>query len=159
MNTKSQQFNRENIINAHKQWMDELAYPYFVTLSYNYQSVTSLVRAKKSLSRFFNALDKKVRTKEELAMGQRIERMVYIESGKSGTNYHSHFFYKPKSQMDNLRIQYWIHELWTTKVRFAEDVVIKTNGEGDDRHGYCMKEYFENQEDKFFPELSVVLHQ
>ena len=90
--------DKRKLKKAHADWLLEQQFDLFGTLKFvDGENINEYI-AKRRLSYFFNMLDRKVKTHKEVKRGNRLNRFVYLESGKSRSNLHAHFFIKDSSR-------------------------------------------------------------
>jgi hypothetical protein len=91
-------YDRKKTINAVAQWQEKQKYTHFGTAMFKYVNNLRREQVIKSLCYFFNGIDREIYTRKDVDNGLRVERMVYLELGRSRDNLHSHFFYKAESR-------------------------------------------------------------
>ena len=90
---------------------------------------------------FFNILDRQMLTRKQLSNGDRLERLVFLEHGKLGTNKYIHFFIKGQHLRDYKIIWRKSEEIWPQRIANGYDLVIKDNiGVDHTRSEYYWKE-------------------
>ena len=130
---------KEKLKKAHSNWLKAQRFTLFGTLKFvDGESINEFI-AKRRLAYFFNMLDRKVRNAKEVKKGNRLNRFVYLESGKSRSNLHAHFFIKGSTLKETKDIIIMAHRLWQ-KVEKANNIDIKLNEDFVGTSGYCVKE-------------------
>ena len=90
---------------------------------------------------FFNAVDRHVLKRKKTLLGTRLERLVFLEYGKLGTNAHIHFLIKGADFKYFKQIYYAAPQFWQQRIAKAHNLVIKDNiGRDNTRSEYCWKE-------------------
>ena len=110
----------------------------FGTLKFVDENINEFI-AKRRLAYFFNMLDRKVRNAKEVKGGNRLNRFVYLESGKSRSNLHAHFFIKGSTLKETKDIIVKANRL-CLKVEKAHNIDIKLNEDIVGTSEYCVKE-------------------
>jgi hypothetical protein len=102
---------------------------------------------------FFNTLDRHVLTRKQTLQGTRLERLVFLEYGKLGTNAHIHFFIKGTDLKHFKQIYYAATRIWQSRINQAHNLIIKDNiGSDNTRSEYCWKEVKSHQRDVLLTE-------
>ena len=97
---------------------------------------------------FFNLLDRHVLTRKQTLLGTRLERLVFLEYGKLGTNAHIHFLIKGTDLKHFKQIYYAAPRIWQSRINKAHNLIIKDNiGLDNTRSEYCWKEVKSHQRD------------
>ena len=103
---------------------------------------------------FFNILDRHVLTRKQTLKGTRLERLVFLEHGKLGTNAHIHFLIKGTDLRHFKQIYYAAPSIWQSRISKAHNLIIKDNiGLDNTRSEYCWKEVKSHQRDVLGSEL------
>ena len=76
---------------------------------------------------FFNALDRHVLTRKQTLQGTRLERLVFLEYGKLGTNAHIHFLIKGTDLKHFKQIYDAAPRIWQSRINKAHNLIIKDN--------------------------------
>jgi len=119
-----------------------------------YYAPTSITRHKieGDLRLLFNATDRKLLTHKELAQGKRLERLVFIESGRTRDCLHAHFYIKGTHWKHYRQLQTLIPQIWQQKITKAKDILMLDNLETSyERKGYTWKELDELGTECFYP--------
>ena len=85
---------RKQMVEKGKQWVAQGEFWLFGTATYIDGTAVSEDAANKDARYFFNMLDRKILRREDYRNGIRLKRMAFIETGKTRTNTHIHFFIK-----------------------------------------------------------------
>ena len=150
-------YNRHKTIEAQAQWQKAQNYTHFATATFNFINSLNDEKALKTLSYFFNCVDRKIYGQKAKYLGLRVKRMVYFEKGYSRENRHSHFFYKADTYEEAEKIGKVMADIWQTKILEAYDFKVKDNTKKtDNRHAYAMKEHYKIDDDIYQPKLSVL---
>ena len=74
-------------------WNAKQQFTLFGTCQFMFKSNRTIEDRKKAVMRFWNAVDRTIYTAKEIATeGKRVERIVYLEQGRSRDYVHFHFF-------------------------------------------------------------------
>ena len=150
-------YNRHKTIEAQAQWQKEQNYTHFGTATFNFINTLNEEKALKTLSYFFNCVDRQIYKHKGVKEGKRVKRMVYLEKGRSRENLHTHFFYKADTFEEAEQIGEIMKGIWQSKIKEANDIQIIDNTKAkDNRHAYAMKEHYKVDDDIYQPKLSVL---
>jgi hypothetical protein len=123
-------------------WVDRQNFWLFGTATYYDGSTVNLREVTRNARYFFNVLDRKIITRRDYNEGNRLQRLVFVEHGKTRTNTHFHFFIKGHSWRDLAQIYSLAPTFWETKIRKSLNLVFKENfGVPFERGDYCWKEF------------------
>lgn len=132
---------RKQMVEKGKEWVAQGEFWLFGTATYVDGTAVSEEAASKDARYFFNMLDRKILKREDYRNGIRLERMAFIETGKTRTNTHIHFYIKGIEKDDYKKIWRLSSQLWANKVKRGYNLVMKDNlGTENSRDGYCWKE-------------------
>ena len=131
--------NKKSLKKAHADWLKEQRFTLFGTLKFVDGEDINVFIAKRRLAYFFNMLDRKVRKAKAVKKRSRLNRFVYLESGRSRSNLHAHFFIKGSTLKETKDIIVMAHRLWQ-KVEKAHNIDIKLNEDYVGTSRYCLKE-------------------
>ena len=102
---------------------------------------------------FFNILDRTILTRKQSHEGKRLDRIVFLEHGKLGSNTHIHFFIKGTHLMQYKAITNLAPQIWQQRITKAYNLIIKDNiGLDNTRSEYCWKEIKSYQRDVLLTE-------
>ena len=107
-------------------------------------------KAEKDASRFFNTLDRKLLKRIDYNENRRLERLVFVETGKTRTNTHIHFYIKGNDYVGYKQLEEMCEEIWDDKIEKAYEIkrFVKLNA-GNKRNAYCWKEMNDLNADVF----------
>ena len=117
-------YNRHKTIEAQAQWQKEQNYTHFGTATFNFINTLNEEKALKTLSYFFNCVDRQIYKHKGVKEGKRVKRMVYLEKGRSRENLHTHFFYKADTFEEAEQIGEIMKGIWQSKIKEANDIQI-----------------------------------
>ena len=122
-------------------WVMQQHFWLFGTATYKDGSQVTSDDAQRNARRFFNKLDRSVLNRKQIAQGQRLPRLVFVEQGRLSANTHLHFFIKGFDLMHYRSIRSNAKQLWSSLINAAADIVMIDNiTANSDRAGYCWKE-------------------
>ena len=99
-------------------------------------------KAHKDIQHYFNTIDKAILRRRDYDEGTRLQRLVFIERGKTRTNTHFHFFLKGTHLWQYKKIWHTAEANWTRHIKGADNILIQDNIEFiNERKGYCWKEF------------------
>lgn len=104
-------YNRKETIKATSEWQKRQNYTHFGAATFEYGNNFTEEHVLKTL-RFFNMIDRKIYSHKGVNKGNRFERMVYLERGRSRENLHTHFFFKGTNELQAELIFKIATELW-----------------------------------------------
>ncbi len=132
---------RKQIVEKGREWVAQGEFWLFGTATYYDGTAISEDAANKDARYFFNMLDRKIIKREDYRNGIRLKRMAFIETGRTRTNTHIHFFIKGIVEDDYEKIWCLSVQLWAKKIMRGYNLVMKDNlGAEDGRDGYGWKE-------------------
>jgi hypothetical protein len=132
---------KERIKKEGAEWVRKQNFWLFGTATFKDGSQVTAEQAVADAKHFFNILDRSILKRKELAEGNRLERIVFLEYGRLGANTHIHFFIKGKELRDYREIYFLSNTIWQKRIVKAHNLVIKDNlGVDDTRSEYCWKE-------------------
>lgn len=102
---------------------------------------------------FFNILDRQILERKDTLQGKRLDRLVFLEHGRLGTNTHIHFFINGKHLSQYNAITKYAPKIWQESISKANNLILKDNiGLDDTRSEYCWKEIKSFQRDVLLTE-------
>tara|TARA_A100001388_G_C28771776_1_gene504343 strand:- start:3186 stop:3635 length:450 start_codon:yes stop_codon:yes gene_type:complete len=131
--------DKRKLKTAHANWVLEQKFDLFGTAKFVDGENLHIDIAVKRIRYFFNMLDRSVRNAEEVKNNRRLDRMVFLERGRSRSNVHAHFYIKGKNAKETKDIIVKAQKIWQ-KVDNANDLVIKLNEDYVGTSRYCVKE-------------------
>jgi hypothetical protein len=149
-------YDRKATIRTQAKWQAEQEYTHFGTAMFKYGHNLTDVEVVKALNRLFNGIDREIYSSKDVNNGMRVQRMVYLERGRSRNNLHSHFFYKAESSEQANDIEKIAEEIWLNKINKSHSLVILPNTQHDNRNSYAMKEHYFADDDIHQPHLTVI---
>jgi hypothetical protein len=84
-------------------------------------------KAHKDIRHYFNTIDKAILRRRDYEEGRRIQRLVFIERGKTRTNTHFHFFKKGTHLRQYRTIWHTAEANWTRHIQGADSILIQDN--------------------------------
>ena len=125
----------------------------FGTATYCDGTTISRNKAEKDARYFFNKLDRALLKRIDYIEGRKLERLVFIETGRTRTNMHMHFFIKGNDYISYIELKEKCIELWpgkskkssggkpTGRIKKAFSMILKDNlNAGNSIDKYCWKE-------------------
>jgi hypothetical protein len=129
-------------------WVRKQNFWLFGTATFKNGSCICDASATDDAKHFFNILDRKLLTRKELACGQRLPRLVFLEHGRYGANTHIHFFIKGKKPSHLRELLSLAPSIWSSRIANSHDLLLKDNiGVDDTRSEYCWKEISQHNRD------------
>ena len=123
-------------------WIAQQQFWLFGTAKYVDGTEITEHKLKKDIRHYFNTLDKAMLNRRDYNEGRRLQRLVFIETGKSRSNRHFHFFIKGSHLRQYRLLKDTAEALWTRHITQASDILIEDNIEFiQERKGYCWKEF------------------
>lgn len=133
---------RERIRTEGAQWLAEQQFWLFGTARYADGSKIKEHRAIKDARHYFNTIDRALLARKDYNQGHRLKRLVFLETGRSRTNTHIHFYIKGTALNQYRHIKLAAEQLWTRHILQARDCVVLDNiNLNNERKGYCWKEF------------------
>jgi hypothetical protein len=127
---------------AGAEWVAQGHYWLFGTLTYRNGAAVTLNQATRDAKHFFNILDRQILNRRAYNAGRRLQRLVFVEQGRTRTNRHIHYYIKGTHWQHYRQIWTASEQIWTKRIERARDCVIKCNLEdAQARRGYCWKEF------------------
>ncbi|WP_395002707.1 hypothetical protein [Cypionkella sp.] len=156
MSTKLEKKYKEAVAN----WTRSNNFTLWGTCLFNFESLRDDADKKKAIRRFFNALDRHIYTAKEIAKeGKRVERLVFVEQGRSRTFLHWHFYCKAENAKQLKKIINFTQKFWHEKTEDTQKLELNTNSYGDERSGYAIKEFRETDNEQIFVECCYLKHE
>jgi len=85
-------------------------------------------------------LDRNLLRRIDYIENRKLERLVFIEKGRTRTNTHIHFFIKGNDYVDYRQLEEKCTELWNKKIKKRRDIKMLDNlYAGNRRNKYCLK--------------------
>jgi predicted pyridoxine 5'-phosphate oxidase superfamily flavin-nucleotide-binding protein len=123
-------------------WITKQQFWLFGTATYCNGTEINEQQVTRNARHFFNLLDRKIITRRDYNEGNRLQRLVFVEGGKTRTNTHLHFLIKGHKWHHYRQICSLAPAIWAKNIIKARDLVIEENfGLGIKRGTYCWKEY------------------
>ena len=98
--------------------------------------------AEQDCRHYFNTIDKQLLTRRDYNEGRRLQRLVFIETGRNRVNTHIHFFIKGTHLRQYRHIKAACEANWTKHIFKASDILVQDNIDLiHERKGYCWKEF------------------
>ena len=122
-------------------WIAQQQFWLFGTARYYDGSTISRQEAERDTRHYFNTVDRQILTRRDYNEGTRLQRLVFIETGRTRINTHIHFFIKGTHLRQYRHIKATAEANWTAHINKASDILIQDNIELiHERKGYCWKE-------------------
>ena len=132
---------RKQIVESGGQWVGQQQFWLFGTATYCDGTTVSREKAEKDARRFFNKLDRTLIKRIDLINGKRLERLVFIETGRTRTNIHIHFFVKGNDYVSYEQIVEQCEMIWAEQIDKSYEIDLRDNKyAGNRRNAYCYKE-------------------
>ena len=132
---------RQQIVSSGSEWIAQQQFSFFGTANYYDGTSVSKEQAIRDAQYYFNMLDRRLLKRIDYNANKRLDRLVFIETGKTRTNTHIHFYIKGNNEATDWQIKELSGLLWTNKITRGFNVVLDDNtGTGNGRNGYCWKE-------------------
>ena len=139
---------RKKIVNDGGKWVGEQKFWLFGTAKYFNGTMISREEAERDASRFFNKLDRALIKREEYREEIKLERLVFIETGKTRTNTHIHFYIKGNDYVGYKQLEEMCQIIWVEDIVKGYEMDIRDNiYAGNRRNEYCYKEMRNLNED------------
>ena len=139
---------RKQIVNDGSEWVGQQQFWLFGTAKYFDGTIISREEAEKDVSRFFNKLDRALLKRIDLIENRRLERLVFIETGRTRTNTHIHFYIKGNDYVGYEQIVEQCEKIWIEDIKKSYEMDMRDNKyAGNRRDGYCYKEMRNLNED------------
>jgi len=141
MGTYKNEELRKQMVENGREWVKQGEFWLFGTANYYDGTVVSDDAANKDARYFFNMLDRKIIKRGDYRNNTRLKRMAFIETGRTRTNTHIHFFIKGIEKDDYEKIWNLSIQLWAEKIKRGYNLVMRDNLRAENRRdGYCWKE-------------------
>jgi len=148
---------RKQIVNDGGKWVGELQFWLFGTATYYDGTMISREKAEKDTRYFFNMLDRKLVKRIDYIENRKLDRLVFIEKGRTRTNTHIHFFIKGNDYVSYRELEEKCIELWNEKIQKRYDIKMLDNlYAGNRRNEYCLKEMTNLNANVFYPASSHI---
>ncbi len=148
---------RKQIVNKGREWVGEQKFWLFGTAKYYDGTMISREKAEKDARYFFNMLDRKLLKRIDYIENRKLDRLVFIETGRTRTNTHIHFYIKGNDYVSYRQLEEECIELWNEKIEKRHDIKMLDNlYAGNRRNGYCLKEMNNLNADVLYAESSHI---
>src|SRR5210317_1576593 len=108
-------------------WVAQQQFWLFGTATYSDGTMISSDEARKDARLFFNALDRHILNRKDYDENRRLQRLAFIETGRTRTNTHIHFFIKGTKWHDYRQIWHLSEQLWADKITKGYNLVMQDN--------------------------------
>lgn len=140
--TYSEHELRERIKAAGARWVAQQQFWLFGTARYYDGTTINRHTAERDCRHYFNTIDRQLLSRRDYNANRRLHRLVFIETGKTRTNTHVHFFIKGTNLAQYRHIKAACETNWRQHISAASDCVVLDNITlAHERSGYCWKEY------------------
>jgi hypothetical protein len=127
---------------AGAEWLAKQKFWLFGTAIYVDGSEVANDEALRDAKHYFNTVDRQILSRRDYNEGRRLQRLVFLETGRFRANTHIHFFIKGTHLSQYRHIKEAAEENWTRHIRKASNVLVLDNIEHiHERKGYCWKEF------------------
>lgn len=148
---------RKQIVDEGSKWIAQQEFWLFGTATYCNGNLIKREKAERDAKYYFNRLDRKALKRIDYEEGRKIDRLVFIETGRTRTNPHIHFFIKGNDYVDYRQIEELCVQLWDEKIEDRLNLKMLDNMyAGNRRNGYCWKEMNDLNADVFHAESSHI---
>ena len=132
---------KKQFIEQGSSWLAQQQFWLFGTASYFDGEKITRAGAEQDAKHFFNILDRKLISRLDYKENRRLQRLVFIETGRTRDNTHIHFYIKGRSLKDYKKIWRLSEEIWSSRIKHGRDLVMLDNIDSNhERKGYCWKE-------------------
>ena len=132
---------RQQIVSEGGKWVGQQDFWLFGTAKYGDGTTICREQAEKDASKFFNKLDRTLLTRKDVIDGNRLERLVFIETGRTRNNMHMHFFIKGNDYVSYEQIVEQCEIIWMEEFDNTYEMDTRDNRNvGNVRDAYCYKE-------------------
>lgn len=133
---------RQRIKAEGAKWIAQQKFWLFGTARYYDGTQISVEQAERDCRHYFNTVDKQILSRRDYNEGRRLQRLVFIETGRNRVNTHIHFFIKGTHLKQYRHIKHIAEQNWRRHIQKASDCVVLDNSEFiHERRGYCWKEF------------------
>jgi hypothetical protein len=140
--THSEYDIRQRIKAEGAHWIARQKFWLFGTARYYDGTQVSREQAERDCRHYFNTVDKKILRRQDHNEGTRLQRLVFIETGRNRVNTHIHFFIKGTHLKQYRHIKHIAEENWSRHIKQASDCAVLDNIDLiHERKGYCWKEF------------------
>jgi hypothetical protein len=123
-------------------WLAQQQFWLFGTATYRDGTEVGEDEAIRDARHYFNTIDKAILARKDYDQGRRLQRLVFLETGKQRINTHIHFYIKGTQLKQYRHIKAAAETLWTQRIAKAHSIVLLDNIEhNNERKGYCWKEF------------------
>ena len=137
---KNEEWHKQ-IVKEGGNWVGQQQFWLFGTAKYGDGTIISREQAEKDASKFFNKLDRTLLTRKEVIDGNRLERLVFLETGRTRKNMHMHFFIKGNEYVSYEQIVEQCEIIWMEEFDNTYEMDTRDNRNvGNVRDAYCYKE-------------------
>lgn len=132
---------RKQIVSTGSEWVAQQQFTLFGTATYYDGTLVGKDEAIRDTKYFFNMLDRKLIKRKDYEEGKKLQRLAFIETGRTRTNSHIHFYIKGNDEAIDRQIKELSEKLWAEKITRGYNLIMKDNiGAGTKRNSYCWKE-------------------
>lgn len=157
--TYSEHELRERIKAAGATWVAQQQFWLFGTARYYDGTTINRHTAERDCRHYFNTIDRQLLTRQDYNANRRLHRLVFIETGKTRTNTHIHFFIKGTNLAQYRHIKAACETNWRQHISAASDCVVLDNITlAHERGGYCWKEYDSLRSETLYTECCHLPH-
>ncbi len=133
---------KQKIKTAGADWIAQQNFWLFGTARYYDGTQVQREDAVRDAKHFFNTIDKQILARRDYNEGRRLQRLVFIETGKYRINTHLHFFIKGTNLAHYRLIKNTCETNWRRHIERAGDCVVLDNlNLQHERKHYCWKEF------------------
>jgi len=123
-------------------WIAQQKFWLFGTARYYDGTQVGREQAERDCRHYFNTVDKQILRRRDYNEGTRLQRLVFIETGRNRVNTHIHFFIKGTHLKQYRHIKQIAEGNWSRHIKQASDCVVLDNIDLiHERKGYCWKEF------------------
>lgn len=140
--THSEYYITQQIRSEGAAWIAQQNFWLFGTARYYDGTLIQREQAERDCRHYFNTIDRQIISRRDYNEQRRLQRLVFIETGKNRVNTHIHFFIKGTELKQYRQIKAVAEANWTSCIAKASDCVVLDNIElVHERKHYCWKEF------------------
>lgn len=133
---------KEQIKAQGARWVAQQQFWLFGTARYYDGTHVHRTEAERDCRHYFNTIDRQILARRDYNAGRRLQRLVFIETGRNRVNTHIHFFIKGTHLSQYRHIRQACEQNWQKHIAKARDCVVLDNIDCiQERKGYCWKEF------------------
>jgi hypothetical protein len=133
---------REKIKSAGANWVAEQAFWLFGTARFVDGTLIERDAAVRDARHYFNTIDRQLLARRDYNEGTRLQRLVFLETGRNRVNTHFHFFIKGTHLTQYRHIKQAAEANWGKHIERAGNIrVLDNTGLTHERKHYCWKEF------------------